>query len=147
MLFILGKHGKMQNGSSRRLPRPFGTCPATEGTGHTMWHSWHKQISTVYAAKRTISCGVLLLLWVYSYPCFSAVNSSITTDTQSKQRKNKLIATATRISSVAEVFSLVKRKYREINFVRMALRTRQTYLYLTGLRRVLWPNCSDMVYK
>lgn len=33
LLFILGKHGKMQNGSSRSLPWPFGTCPATEGTG------------------------------------------------------------------------------------------------------------------
>lgn len=43
---------------------------------------------------------------------------------KTKQRKNKPVATATRISSVAEISSLVSRKCREINITRMELRTR-----------------------
>lgn len=54
-----------------------------------MWHSWHEQILTVYAAKKTITYGILLLLWRCSYPCFSAVNSSFATNIQDKTEKEQ----------------------------------------------------------
>lgn len=71
LLCILEKHQKWRTGQAGDFLGLLEHVQLLKALAYTMWHSWHKQIFIVYAAKKTITYDVLLLLWVYSYPCFS----------------------------------------------------------------------------
>jgi len=113
---------------------------------YTTWHSWNKYTFTVYPAKKTTYH--LLCCSECTATCVSVLaHSSITTNIQCKQWKNKLIVTATRICSIAVISSHLIWKHKAINSIKIELKAGKAYLHLIGHCRLPWPDFRDMMYK